>query len=587
MSINLTDDIEVKTKKGKLGAAKQIFLEGDTQTVENEIKDINSRHSTLSSTVTEHTAQINDKQQQITANKSAQDAKNASLDENMVKLNTRDDQITETLKNISVTGGASVASAVTYDNTTSQLTSANIQGAVDELQGAKIDKTSILQESGKSEDKVMSQKAVSDKLSDLSIKVSTMKDSVNTDANKDEYYIVDIEGNVIGKFNSEGLSTIAVKVLNKGQLTDILALIENKQDCEEGKGLSSNDFTDVFKDKIVNLPAISNNYEDSFYITDSVGNVFLSIEKVNEEYVFNYYGKNNDISSDWNGKTIATYGDSVTAINNGNHTYPYKSADVSDKWGVRVADYYRFAKHYGRGIGGQTFVWGANGGALSYVDKSGDCPNIRISSKTYDDYLNGNATIPEGYIAIRGALSSWVRITNMFPSSIKDDIDVITIMCHNDATVSSSIQDADVTFVEGSNVDKEWASSSYYSTYGGDYNLDNSVRGAICSTIMKLQAWIPNAVIVLMTPISGRGKEGELNVNLTDATMQNLAKACRDVHDLISVPLIDVYASDGINGLNRTRYIKDGIHPYLEDGKKMVARAIIGGLKYIIPNFKI
>ena len=111
--------------------------------------------------------QINDKQEQITANKSAQDAKNASLDENMTKLNTRDDQITETLKNISATGGASVASAVTYDNTTSQLTSANIQGAVDELQGAKIDKTSILQESGEAEDKVMSQKAVSDKLTTL------------------------------------------------------------------------------------------------------------------------------------------------------------------------------------------------------------------------------------------------------------------------------------------------------------------------------------------------------------------------------------------------------------------------------------
>lgn len=134
--------------------------------------------------------QINDKQQQITANKSAQDAKNVSLDENMAKLNTRDDQITETLKNISATGGASVASAVTYDNTTSQLTSANIQGAVDELQGAKIDKTSILQESGEAEDKVMSQKAVSDKLSDLSnvydcslggtVKFTTLFDAINS-----------------------------------------------------------------------------------------------------------------------------------------------------------------------------------------------------------------------------------------------------------------------------------------------------------------------------------------------------------------------------------------------------------------------
>ena len=130
------------------------------QDVDKSVKQLHEKDTDLQS-------QVDDKQQQITANKSAQDTKNASLDENMKKLNTRDDQITETLKNISATGGASVASAVTYDNTTSQLTSANIQGAVDELQGAKIDKTSILQESGEAEDKVMSQKAVSAKFSNL------------------------------------------------------------------------------------------------------------------------------------------------------------------------------------------------------------------------------------------------------------------------------------------------------------------------------------------------------------------------------------------------------------------------------------
>ena len=179
MSINLTDEIEVKTKKGKLGAAKQIFLEGDTQTVEKEIQDINSRHNdlsskhkSLSSTVSEHTKQIESNQSQITANKSAQDEKNTSLDANMAKLNTRDEQITELVKGITATGGASVATAVTYDNTSSQLVSATVQGAVDELQSSKIDKTSISQESGESEDKVMSQKAVSDKLSNLSSGIS-------------------------------------------------------------------------------------------------------------------------------------------------------------------------------------------------------------------------------------------------------------------------------------------------------------------------------------------------------------------------------------------------------------------------------
>lgn len=130
------------------------------QDVDKSVKQLHEKDKNLQS-------QVDDKQQQITTNKAAQDAKNASLDENMTKLNTRDDQITETLKNISATGGASVASAVTYDNTTSQLTSANIQGAVDELQGSKVDKASIVQESGEAEDKVMSQKAVSDKLSNL------------------------------------------------------------------------------------------------------------------------------------------------------------------------------------------------------------------------------------------------------------------------------------------------------------------------------------------------------------------------------------------------------------------------------------
>lgn len=167
MSINLTDEIEVKTKKGKLGAAKQIFLEGDTQTVEKEIQDINSRHNdlsskheSLSSTVSEHTKQIESNQSQITANKSAQDEKNTSLDANMAKLNTRDDQITELVKGVTATGGASVATAVTYDNTSSQLVSATVQGAVDELQDSKIDKTSISQELGEAEDKVVSQSAL-------------------------------------------------------------------------------------------------------------------------------------------------------------------------------------------------------------------------------------------------------------------------------------------------------------------------------------------------------------------------------------------------------------------------------------------
>lgn len=174
------------------------------QNVDKSIKRLNENDTDLQS-------QINNKQEQITANKSAQDTKNASLDENMKKLNTRDDQITETLKNISATGGASVASAVTYDNTTSQLTSANIQGAVDELQGAKIDKTSILQESGEAEDKVMSQKAVSAKLSDLSEKTSNIIKNKTTAA-EDEIIITNKnEDEIILEIADSGVSAKNLK----------------------------------------------------------------------------------------------------------------------------------------------------------------------------------------------------------------------------------------------------------------------------------------------------------------------------------------------------------------------------------------
>ena len=137
------------------------------------IKEFQASINKLNNTVSDHTNQIKNNQSQIIANKSAQDEKNATLDANITKLNTRDDQITELVKGITATGGASVATAVTYDNTSSQLTSATVQGAVDELHRSKIDKKSILQELGNAEDKVMSQKVVTDNFTKEANKVNT------------------------------------------------------------------------------------------------------------------------------------------------------------------------------------------------------------------------------------------------------------------------------------------------------------------------------------------------------------------------------------------------------------------------------
>lgn len=144
MAISLTDELEVKTKKGKLAAAKQIFLEGDKETVQ----------------------QIGDKTHQL---------------ENAIK-------------DITATGGASTANAVSYSNKTSGMVAVTAQGAIDELadknnsQDAEIakkantaditskmqieqtrvnaeldkkfNKENIAQEFGDSEDKVVSQSAL-------------------------------------------------------------------------------------------------------------------------------------------------------------------------------------------------------------------------------------------------------------------------------------------------------------------------------------------------------------------------------------------------------------------------------------------
>lgn len=133
MSINLTDELLAKTKKGKIASAKQVFLEGDQ--------------------------------------------------ENLQQISDKTHQLEDAIKDITVTGGASTANAVSFNNETSGMTAVTAQGAIDELAAKnatkaektevtaelekKFDKESILQESGDAEDKVMSQKAVSDKLSDL------------------------------------------------------------------------------------------------------------------------------------------------------------------------------------------------------------------------------------------------------------------------------------------------------------------------------------------------------------------------------------------------------------------------------------
>lgn len=83
MSINLTDELLAKTKKGKIASAKQVFLEGDQ--------------------------------------------------ENLQQIGDKTNQLEGAIKDITVTGGASTANAVSYNNKTSGMTAVTAQGAIDEL----------------------------------------------------------------------------------------------------------------------------------------------------------------------------------------------------------------------------------------------------------------------------------------------------------------------------------------------------------------------------------------------------------------------------------------------------------------------
>ena len=132
-NINVTAPLHAATKQGKLTAAREVFMDGDKETLQ----------------------QIGDKTHQL---------------ENAIK-------------DITATGGASTANAVSYSNETSGMTAVTAQGAIDELDAKnkaqdaiieakaeksevatelekKFNKENITQEFGDSEDKVVSQSAL-------------------------------------------------------------------------------------------------------------------------------------------------------------------------------------------------------------------------------------------------------------------------------------------------------------------------------------------------------------------------------------------------------------------------------------------
>lgn len=384
-------------------------------------------------------------------------------------------------------------------------------------------------------------KGLKDDITQLEAEVGDIDErTANLDADEEDVlFVTDSDSNIIAKIDKDGIETTSVRTKQTNPLF----------------------------------------YKDKVFITDNGGNVILAIDsngiKTTKIEAVNV------LKNDWLGKKVATYGDSVTAVNNGDFVPPF--VITQNNWGNRVAEYFNFGGQIGRGIGSTCFMWrGTSGGQVAWCKTdTGEYVN-RNDSYTYDNY-EGHITIPADCTPIRGDGCSWLRIVTMFPASIKSTIDAVLVMFHNDYHQD---MDTAVEWVENSQTDPEWAASDEYETLGGDYNI-GTVQGGVASVVMKLQAWMPQARIILMTPISGvyatdDGLDGNFD-NTQSALMRKLASVVADIASRMSVPLIDNYGRDGINSLNRTSYIYDNIHPYTAKGSKALAASVIGQMKTILP----
>ena len=233
MSINLTDELLAKTKKGKIASAKQVFLEGDQ--------------------------------------------------ENLQQIGDKTHQLEEAIKDITVSGGASTATAVSYNNETSGMTAITAQGAIDELAAKnkaqdttigtkaeksdvateldkKFDKENIAQEFGDSKDKVVSQFA-------LPFREIESPEFIKAIVDAEDHFLfgIQLDGSIewgkgipapiraklqelINQCQQDKTDlTEAINSVKEELMASITSLQEGKVDKEEGKSLIEDEVKEYFR----------------------------------------------------------------------------------------------------------------------------------------------------------------------------------------------------------------------------------------------------------------------------------------------------------------------------------------------------
>lgn len=234
-----------------------------------------------------------------------------------------------------------------------------------------------------------------------------------------------------------------------------------------------------------------------------------------------------------NGKKLVVIGDSLmeAGANQGFNT-----------WGQRIKSKLGISNLIGVSIGGTRYRHGntiaypagfQNGDSLGDID-TGKAPGSDPAS--FCDWYRINLTIPE-------------------------DADIILIGTGvNEIPTISDAAIGDTSFSSENTTDSDWANSAYYTDWNGDYDI-NTLKGAIASAIMKLQTKAPNAKIMACNWCNSRGTTGTNGTDTADKTDNNkVLNAISEVFSNYGIEIIDLFATSGINPMNRKEYTADGIH---------------------------
>lgn len=297
--------------------------------------------------------------------------------------------------------------------------------------------------------------------------------------------------------------------------------------------------------------------------------------QLNFEYIVSSIGisRSEIVYNIWKGAKGAGYGDSITALCNGDYIGVF-----NETWLPNMAKKLEFSELYCRGVGGQTYRWNDN----AYYSKVGSTGNYVNRYKAKNGQINSNNGIVTvntteeekqeietvlGYpIEIhRGCFCSWDRITSMFPEGIKDMIDVIYIM--GGTNDFNGVEEIESGGTNGSlrplwsvdnQTDTDWINAEGYYN-GGDYDVTNT-WGGMASCLMKMQIWMPQAKVIVLVPITRKGINYNNPTNDSGVTYQDLSNAIKSVSDWCNVEVVDMMCC-GITQWNADETIPDRVHP--------------------------